>query len=149
MKIRRKRSNPTSWKFLQALPSSERARYAESDLQMALVQYLKEKYPAALFKCDTSAIKLTMGQAVRMKKLGNTRAWPDLQIAEPRKNYLGCFLELKREGERIRRENGNWISPHVAEQAAMIEKLNARGYYAEFVAGFSEAKKAIDWYLAL
>lgn len=140
-------SKEISWKFLQALPDSERQRYHESVLQMAIVQYLQENYPKVIFKCDTSAVKVSVGQAVKMKKLGNTRAWPDLHIAEPRRNYYGCFLELKKDGERIARENGNWVSPHVAEQAEMLENLTKRGYYAEFATGFSEAKKAIDWYL--
>lgn len=145
-KIRRPQ-NALHWKIIQALPQAERNRLAEAEIQMALVQYLQECYPQILFKCDTSAIKLTLGQAVKMKRLGNTRAWPDIFIAEPRKNYHGCYVELKKDGEKIVRDNGNWISPHVAEQAAMLEELTRRGYYAEFAAGFLEAKKAIDEYL--
>lgn len=143
----RQRTKELSWKFIQALPQSERSLLTEAELQIALVHYLQDRYPQVLFKCDTSAIKLTLGQAVKMKKLGNTRGWPDLHIAEPRRDYHGCFIELKKEGERIVRENGNWVSPHIAEQADMLKKLEQRGYYAEFVSGFSEAKKAIDWYL--
>lgn len=143
----RKKQKALSWQFIQALPQSERNRLAEAEIQMALVQYLRDKYPQILFKCDTSAIKLTLGQAVKMKRLGNTRAWPDIFIAEPRRDYHGCYIELKKEGERIVRENGNWVSPHIAEQAAMIDELNRRGYCAEFAAGFAEARKAIDKYL--
>ena len=142
-----RKQNELHWKFIQALPQAERNRLTEAQVQMAIVQYLRERYPQVLFKCDTSAIKLTLGQAVKMKRLGNTRAWPDLHIVEPRKKFYGCFLELKKDGERIARENGNWVSPHVAEQASMLENLTLRGYYAEFAAGFLEAKKAIDWYL--
>jgi hypothetical protein len=29
----------------------------------------------------------------------------------------------------------------------MLEELRKRGYYAEFVIGFEEAKKIIDWYI--
>lgn len=143
----RKKQKALSWQFIQALPQSEKSRLSEAEIQIALVQYLREKYPQVLFKCDTSAIKLTLGQAVKMKRLGNTRAWPDIFIAEPRRDYHGCYIELKKEGERIVRENGNWVSPHIAEQAAMIDELNRRGYYAEFAAGFAEARKAIDKYL--
>lgn len=143
----RRKENQLSWQFIQALPQPEKLNLSEAQIQMALVQYLKEKYPEILFKCDTSAVKLTPGQAVKMKKLGNTRAWPDLHIAEPRRKFYGMFLELKKEGERIRWGNGNFASSHIAEQSATIEKLNQRGYYAEFVTGFSDARRAIDWYL--
>lgn len=70
-------------------------------------------------------------------------------IAEP-VGYLGqsgLFLELKREKTRLKKKDGTWASPHIAEQAEMLEQLRARGYGAEFAVGFDEAKEIIDNYL--
>ena len=59
----------------------------------------------------------------------------------------GLFLELKKEGTRLKKKDGEWASPHIAEQAEVLRKLRDRGYAAEFVVGFDEAKKVIDDYL--
>ncbi len=76
--------------------------------------------------------------------------------------YSGMFLELKRPGEQVKRTKdankikkgekklrlaGDWWDDHVEAQAKCLELLRAKGYYAEFATGFSEAKEKIDWYL--
>lgn len=124
-----------------------------------------------------SGVKLTPGQAVRQKKQnGGRRAWPDLFIAEPVINtdliggrervgvlnapvdwnvgvylnsriWFGLFIELKREGTRLTKKNGEWASQHIKEQAGVLQKLRHRGYVAEFAVGFDDAKKMIDDYL--
>ena len=65
-----------------------------------------------------SGIKLTMGQAVKQKRQnGGRRAWPDMFIAEPmprcvdgswNHEYNGLFIELKKEGTRIKKKNGEY-----------------------------------------
>lgn len=59
----------------------------------------------------------------------------------------GLFLELKKEGTRLKKKNGDWATEHIAEQAEVLEKLRQRGYCAEFAVGFDEAKRIIDEYL--
>lgn len=61
--------------------------------------------------------------------------------------YAGLYLELKKEGTRLRKKNGDWATEHIAEQAKVLEKLRDRGYCAEFAVGFEAAKKIIDEYL--
>lgn len=58
----------------------------ESDLQVAVADYIRLKYPNALFHSDFgSGIKMTKGQAIKQKRQnGGRRGWPDLFIAEPR-----------------------------------------------------------------
>lgn len=134
-------------------------RMTEAELQTAIAEYLARQYPDVLFHSDFgSGIKLTPGQAVRQKRQnGGRRAWPDMFVAEPQiagddcGNIFECrsglFLELKKEGTRLRKKNGDWATPHIAEQAEVLEKLRDRGYCAEFVVGFEAAKKIIDEYL--
>lgn len=121
----------------------------ESDLQVMVADYLCLQYPDALFHSDFgSGIKLTMGQAAKQKRQnGGRRAWPDIAIAEPTAKYAGLYIELKKEGTRLKKKDGSWSSDHIAEQAGMLEMLEYRGYRAEFAVGFEEAKRIIDEYL--
>lgn len=130
----------------------------EAELQTQVADYLRLRYPRALFHSDFgSGVKLTMGQAIRQKRQnGGRRAWPDMFIAEssPRcidgswdYEWHGLFIELKRDGTRIQKKNGEWASLHIEEQAKILDGLRKRGYYATFAVGFDEAKKAIDSYL--
>lgn len=103
----------------------------ESDLQIQVADYLRMQYPNVMFHSDFgSGVKLTPGQAVKQKRQnGGRRAWPDLEIAEPRtlrcmfchngvtiscirpnfiegecdgmNKYCGLYLELKKEGEKL------------------------------------------------
>lgn len=59
----------------------------------------------------------------------------------------GLFLELKKEGTRLKKKNGDWATEHIAEQAKVLEGLRQRGYCAEFAVGYEEAVRIIDEYL--
>lgn len=115
--------------------------------------------------------------AIQKRQNGGRRAWPDMFIAQPKEvpgdelpqpfrdhfvdsgvsafkfthTYTlvlpGLFIELKREGTRLKKKNGDWASDHIAEQAETLEMLRKRGYCAEFAVGFDEAKRIIDDYL--
>lgn len=139
----------------------------EAVLQMQVADYLRLQYPDVLFHSDFgSGVKLTPGQAAKQKRQnGGRRAWPDMFIAEaveaspvfeqPYWNsicrdwdtFFGLFLELKKEGTRLKKKNGEWATEHIAEQSKILEQLRQRGYCAEFAVGFDEAKKIIDEYL--
>ena len=114
-----------------------------------ICQYLKARYPNVLFNTDLSGIKLTMGQAVKVKALRSCKGFPDIVIYEPRNGYHGLFIELKREGEKIYKKDGTPVSEHVKEQLEVIEKLLWLGYQACICVGFEEAKNVINKYLKL
>ena len=145
----------------------------EHQMYEAIAHYLQMKYPNVLYRFDLAAdLKLTMGQARKHKMLHPRRGWPDLFIAEPKHKWCrdgslgiymglagdgetpiysmvfgGLFLELKRDKTRLKKKNGEWATPHIAEQAEMLEKLRNKGYRAEFAVGLDEAMKMIDDYL--
>ena len=130
----------------------------ELELQAQVADYIRLKYPSVIFHSDFgSGIKLTMGQAIRQKRLnGGRKSWPDMFIAEPRTvrkdgdkfYYAGLMIELKKAGTRIYRKDGRLVSDaHIREQFDMLEQLRQRGYMAEFACGFDEAKEIIDRYL--
>ena len=131
----------------------------ELELQAQVADYIRLKYPSVLFHSDFgSGIKLTMGQAIRQKRLnGGRRSWPDVMVAETVLKhqegrtytaYSGLFIELKRPDVKIRKKNGELVAnEHIREQFDMLEQLRQRGYEAHFACGFDEAKKIIDEYL--
>ena len=139
---------------------------SEAILQEQVADYLRLQYPQAVFHSDTGSItRLTPRQGARRKRQnGGYRAWPDMFIAEPKIVYsansravtlngepvdlkYGLFIELKKEGTRLKKKDGKWASDHIAEQADMLDRLEFRGYKAVFCVGFDEAKKVIDEYL--
>lgn len=122
---------------------------SEAELQKQVAIYLRMQYPDVIFHSDFgSGVKLSPWQA-RMQKMqnGGRRAWPDMMIAEPIGNYHGLFIELKRDGARLKKQNGEWASSHIAEQNIMLNELSNKGYKAEFAIGFEQALDLIDDYL--
>lgn len=122
----------------------------ELELQAQVADYIRLQYPSVIFHSDFgSGIKLTMGQAIKQKRLnGGRRAWPDLFLAEPKGKYSGLFIELKKDGVRVYKKDGTLVSDgHIREQYDMLEQLRRRGYAANFACGFDEAKALIDRYM--
>lgn len=99
-----------------------------------------------------SGVKLAISQARRQKALNPHRGFPDLFIAYPifyqQFMVAGYFLELKRDGTRLQKRDGSWASEHIAEQAAMLERLRSAGYAADFGVGLEECIRLIEDYLA-
>lgn len=129
---------------------------SEDMLHQQVTDYLRLQYPKVLFRTDFAAgIKMTPGQAIKHKRLqGGYRAWPDLFIAKPcigmnGPNYHGLFIELKKQGTKILKCNGQLLAnKHLQEQHQTLEYLNNLGYRAVFGVGFDETKKIIDQYLS-
>lgn len=122
----------------------------ELELQAQVADYIRLQYPDVIFHSDFgSGIKLTMGQAIKQKRLnGGRRSWPDMFLAEPKDKYSGLFIELKKEGVRVYKKDGTLVSDgHIREQYDMLEQLRRRGYAANFACGFDEAKALIDRYM--
>ncbi len=128
----------------------------EREVYTLVAQYLQVRYPKVIYRFDLAAdMKLTPGQARRHKELHPYRGYPDLFLAEPAPRcvdgswnyeYNGLFIELKREGTRLKKKNGDWANQHIREQADVLERLGFRGYRAVFAVGFDEAVKVIDDY---
>jgi hypothetical protein len=116
----------------------------EAQLHKQICQYLKLK--GCIFNTDMSGIKLTIGQAKKMKSLRSSRAFPDIVIYEPRDRFHGLFLEVKKESPY--KKNGELKSgEHLREQLEMMDILFDKGYLTSFVWSFDMAKTIIDDYL--
>jgi len=135
----------------------------EELLHLKVCDYLRKSYPNVLFRTDfSSGMKMSPGQAAKHKKFQKSRAWPDLFIAKPTikieynhyageqflDGYAGLFLELKAEGVKLYKKNGQMVAnKHYHEQAEMLEELRKLGYCAEFAVGYDQAIRIITDYL--
>ena len=97
-----------------------------------------------MFRFDVGAgIKLTKAQGLYNRDvLHHKRGYPDLFISEPRGDYHGLFVELKRSSSEIARK-----TKHNQEQQAHHEKLREKGYCVVYGLGFADAMRKIKEYL--
>lgn len=119
----------------------------EEILHIQVCDYLRYRYPKVIFRTDFAAgVKMSIGQAIRHKRLQSSKSYPDIFIAEPRNQKAGLYIELK--AVNIYKKNGELLSnEHLLAQNDMINRLKAKGYEAYFAVGFHEAKTIIDNYL--
>jgi len=121
----------------------------EAIIHMQICTYIRTQYPDVIFTTEASGLRLTIGQAKKMKGFRSGSGLPDLWIMEPKANYHGLFIELKADGEKLTKKNGDWINEHIKEQSLVINRLNIKGYRASFQRGFDNAKSEIYWYMNL
>lgn len=98
----------------------------------------------ALLHGDSSGIRVSIGAAVKMKRAGRVRGWPDLILAVPCDGSMGSkpfhalFVELKRLDGRAEKE-----------QSALHELLREQGYAVYVCRGSTEAIAVICEYLGI
>ena len=111
----------------------------EEQVQSSVVEYLKWQYSDIKYCASLGGIRTSMRQAIKAKRTGYVKGFPDLQILQPNSEYHGLFLEIK---------------PHkkaypTKEQKEWIEYLKEKGYYAECCKGFDDCVDTIDWYMKI
>lgn len=109
---------------------------SEERLQTEVVNWIKLKYPKARYCASLGGIYTGPRQAIKAKRTGYSRGFPDLQITEARGGYFGLFIELKTIKGRATDVQRDWIND-----------LNDRGYYAEICKGLPETLKTIKSYM--
>lgn len=123
-------------------------KHSEFELQKAVCNYLKYKYPSVLFDSDTIAnVKLTAPQQARNKaiqKEGFKR--PDICIYYPTKDFAGLFIELKIESP-YRKDGRLKSGEHLAGQFYTMQQLSQLGYYCTFAWSLEQCIEIIDNYL--
>lgn len=130
----------------------------ESDLHTQVIEYLMYQYHDVMVYTTMDGVKLPPGLAMKVRKLRCPCAgWPDIFVAEPLIDrdankivYCGLWIELKREGFKLKTNAGTWSRSRgddIENQAKVHEKLRQRFFKAEFACGYNEATKLIDEYL--
>lgn len=119
---------------------------SEASIHLQVCQWLKMQYPDTIWTSEASGQRLTIGQALKARKLRSGNGLPDLIILEPRGQYHGLCIELKKDDPY--KKNGELkADAHLKEQDKTLNRLSQKGYYAEFATGFEEAKNLIEQYL--
>lgn len=109
---------------------------SEANQQEIVVKYLRLAYPTALYCASAGGMRTSYLQAIKMKRTGYVKGFPDLFIYEPNQYYKGLAIEMKK-------EKGGVASP---EQKWWQEQLRNRGYSSYICKGSEEAIKIIDEY---
>lgn len=146
------------YKKLQKSAVKKKPKKHEENLQLAVCNYIRTKYPSVIFNCDiASGMRMPIYVAARCKKMRSGRGYPDLFIAKSAYSnthirsmaslHYGLFIELKREGTKLQKRDGMWATPHIKEQADVLQALRKECYKAEFAVGYDEAIDLIDKYL--
>lgn len=125
--------------------------FSENAEQQATVNYLKSVYPNVLFTTGLMGIKLPDWAMWLLIVLGYRPGTTDIMIFEPRGQFHGLMIEMKRPKTSYI-ENGEkktlYPSPVSDEQKAMHTALNERGYLTTVCYGFSSAQNVINEYMA-
>lgn len=120
----------------------------EAIIHQQVADYFKLRHKGVIFHSDFAAgLRLPAWLAIRNRRLQSDRGFPDIFIAEARKNYYGLFIELK--AVNIYLKDGSLSkNAHIQEQAEMLARLEKQGYKAIFAVGFDSAVKIIDDYFS-
>jgi hypothetical protein len=121
--------------------------YREYQLCKAIAFYLKMQYPKVIFHWDLEGSNLSIAQAGKMKSLQGDRGFPDLVIYEKRGGFGALALEIKAEGVKLYKRNGEPTTDHIREQRDCLLQLHLRGYQTGFAIGFDNARQVIDEYM--
>jgi hypothetical protein len=112
---------------------------SESNQQEIVIKYLRLAYPDALYCASAGGMWTSDSQRIKMARTGYVKGFPDLFIYEPRGEYHGLAIEMKKvKGSKIEPEQKRWQ-----------EQLRNRGYCSYICKGNEEAIKVIDEYLTI
>jgi hypothetical protein len=130
--------NVTTYKKTYKKSANKRkaAPESESNQQEIVIKYLRLAYPDALYCASAGGMRTSYLQAIKMKRTGYVKGFPDLFIYEPRGEFHGLAIEMKK-------EKGGVASP---EQKRWQDDLRNRGYCSYICKGSEEAIKQIDEY---
>jgi len=109
---------------------------SEANQQEIVIKYLRLAYPDALYCASAGGMWTSDSQRIKMARTGYVKGFPDLFIYEPRGEYHGLAIEMKK-------VKGSKIEP---EQVQWQEQLRNRGYASYICKGNEEAIKVIDEY---
>ena len=108
---------------------------SEERLQSEVVKYILLQYPTVRFCASLGGIYTGPRQAVKAKRTGYSRGYPDMFFSEARKGFHGLFIEIKTHKGRATEVQKEWI-----------EDLTERGYKAEICKGLPAILELIDLY---
>ena len=110
----------------------------EALIQEAVINYINAQYPGTLYCASAGGVRTSMKQAVKMKRTGYVKGFPDIFIYEPKGQWHGLAIEMKTAKGVMSQHQKEWQN-----------ELIKRGYIAVTCKSFDQAQIIIDEYLAL
>lgn len=117
----------------------------EYDIHVQFIQYLEVQYPNLLFWHTPNNQELSFLDRIKAiviakkrQKLGVKKGVPDLFFPVPQKGFHGLFIELKRKGGRLEKE-----------QKQMIKRLEDNFFKVDVCFSLDQAINCLDDYLNL
>lgn len=134
----------------------------EDKVQMAFCKHVKKTFPDVIFNCDLAS-GMNLGKHIggMNSQMRSSRAHCDFHASEPRGDFKGFYLELKRDRDEVYRKDGGLKSAiktnkktgekydHIKEQWEMIQNLRSKGYYADFGLGLDDCIDKMKEYMSL
>ncbi len=120
----------------------------EETLHIQVCTWLKIQYPKLIWVSDYAAgIRLSIGQAVKAKKMRSSKGLPDIMIFKGHKHSNGLFVELKTTSPYLKDGFTLKKDEHLWQQDQIHQRLREEGYHAGFAVGFDEATRVITTFL--
>lgn len=120
---------------------------AEDKLQNSIIKYVLFQYNVTAIPNNTEG-KKTPFERYKFEFMGGRKGVLDLFVPIIAGGYGGLFLELKPDGRKVFKKNGDVLkNDTLIAQNKTIKKLLQQGYYATFAVGFDQTKEIIDKYV--
>ena len=100
----------------------------------------------ALLNGSLNGIRLTIGNAVKAKRIGMKKGYPDLFLPVARGGYFGLYIELKPKWRGIKKRQR---PKPTKEQVWWLQELAKQGYSCHHVNGYEAAISVIEQYLTM
>lgn len=113
-------------------------RNEEALIQEAVINYINAQYPGTLYCASAGGVRTSMKQAVKMKKTGYVKGFPDIFVYEPKGRWHGLAIEMKTMKGVMSESQKEWQ-----------RRLYNNQYFAVTCKSFDQAKIIIDEYLHL
>ncbi|MCK9597386.1 MAG: VRR-NUC domain-containing protein [Sphaerochaeta sp.] len=124
-------------KKYQPPPAKE---WREQAIVFDWAKLVERKHPElSLLQGSLNGVKLPIGLAVKAKRQGLKRGYPDIFLPVARNGFHGLFIELKR-------TEGGVVS---ADQEKVHDRLRAEGYFVDVCKGAEHAILVIRTYLGI
>ena len=121
----------------------------EDYIQNAVMNYIESKYKIQAIPCNTESGKTPFEQ-LKFKVMGGRTGILDLFVPVAKGGYHGLFLELKKEGAKVFKKNGDVIADKTIKgQYEQILIHRSNGYMAEFGIGLDDSTRIVDEYFNL
>lgn len=119
---------------------------SEYQEQCIVADYLRKRWPNVLWTATAGGVRLSIGAATKLKRMGLNRGVPDLLIFEPLviPADMGTSVFCPGLAIEMKVQKGGVVSP---EQKQWRKALTDRGWEALVCHGADEAIAAIEEYL--